>query len=203
MVQYQGNGKTLCIQMGDTINYCQRFIDDSVSLIQKIDNLKVENTYIKEAFSAQTVICFILLDLCSAYRGYLFGELAYEKRYAIKNIQVILNEGFKQLYGYDNNRTKSIWNHSLANVISHCSSDIQHEYCEISKHLSDFSNSIIFDKKARGLAVHYSCNIKERYDYFVQLNAERVSIAAIEFFKLLHNISEFINRVLFNIKMNK
>ncbi|MDO5666151.1 MAG: hypothetical protein Q4G63_12980, partial [Bacteroidia bacterium] len=55
-------------------------------------------------------ILFIYLDLASAIRAYLSSEFYFEKQLNLRRINIVIYEGFKHIYGYDeDDKSLSFW----------------------------------------------------------------------------------------------
>ena len=128
---------------------------------------------------------------------YLGGLSNYEQRFAVKQLYVILNEGFKRIYGFDNTKTrnKSIWNTYLGIYANDSNTQINNGYKKLTKYLNNFYDDIIFDKSARCQGAHYTDDYATIYSHLSSLNAEAVTVGAIHFMQLMDEVRAFIQIV--------
>ncbi|MBP1616317.1 MAG: hypothetical protein H6Q14_144 [Bacteroidetes bacterium] len=101
---------------------------DSIVAQCEMPKLVQEKLNLDDAFSAalqplvQTIypgihVFFIYLDLASTVRAYLSSESYFEKQLNLRRVNVVIYEGFKHLYGYNNSDyLQSFW-HKNINVI--------------------------------------------------------------------------------------
>ncbi|MDR0437142.1 MAG: hypothetical protein LBH22_02430, partial [Bacteroidales bacterium] len=74
-------------------------------------------TFANDILSFAIHLSFIYCDLATAVRHYRSAKLNYEKRYAVKHINVIMVEGYRSIYGYSTDeKKKSFWNKSIKSI---------------------------------------------------------------------------------------
>ena len=98
------------------------------------------------------VITFVDCLVISKY--FLLADKDYDKRFMRGKMRVILNEGFKKLYGFnESSQKKSEWR-KLAGIIQHLSLGFQLEYRKLSYLLDKHSKSSLWWKDERDLETH-------------------------------------------------
>ena len=80
-------------------------IEQSTKDLVFIHNLKETLTKNEVSFSdilsLHMHVLYITMDLCVAFRFYLSAQIPHEERFAIQQLNVIMVEGYKRLYGYN------------------------------------------------------------------------------------------------------
>lgn len=195
------SAKSLYYNIGQTIRMLEAdtdYIYNTITAIESIDNSR---KLIFNGLYASLYLNFIYLDFCSAYSLYLSGLTHYEQRFAVKQLYQIMNEGFKRLYGFDNEKDKSImsttrkesvWNVYLKIYKSCGISEIEKAYIDLSDYVSSFDNPIIFDKDSRCHSAHYNEDVNTLYAFVRDLNAELVTQGATAFMAFMEEWRKFI-----------
>lgn len=75
--------------------------DINMSILNAVDALPYnkQTKVLKNILETSTTLCFINLDILSAYRQYLSAQTNYEERYAMKSLNTIMSEGYKKDLG--------------------------------------------------------------------------------------------------------
>lgn len=82
--------------------------EDSVAPIHRL--LEIEKIAIQ--------LIFLYIDLASALRAFISSEYVLEKQLSLKQVNLIVYEGFNKLYGLDDNSQNSFWKKYVCPVIS-------------------------------------------------------------------------------------
>ena len=107
-----------------------------------------------------TIITSIDCMIISKY--FILADKDYDKRFMRGKMTVILNEGFKKLYGFDEKtRNKSEWNR-LPPILNHFPSNIRQQYDQLSNLLKHHSESSSWWKDERNVETHLDA--KKLYD---------------------------------------
>ena len=117
--QVEYNGRTL---NEDEKKEFVKVIDETVSTFSSglpmlVDELKrsegLEDDYHKISRAIYAVSLFVVMTMCDcmvAGKYFILAENDYDKRFMRGKMKVILNEGFKKLYGYiEKNKKESEW----------------------------------------------------------------------------------------------
>jgi len=147
---------------------------DSIVAQCKIPKLVQEKLSLDNTFSAgfepliQTIypgihVFFIYLDLASAVRAYLSSESYLEKHLNLRRINVVIYEGFKHLYGYNNSDyLQSFWHKNISKILKDSTNTTQlDKLANIEHDLKVFSSeNDINNAQLRECSIHY--RYKER-----------------------------------------
>ena len=167
-----------CAQYFESLNYNGRtltekernelvtFIDETVSqhssglpLIQDIlessRNQQDEYHVIKNTVaSVMLFLTLTMTDCLTASKYFLIADNDYDRRFMRGKMMVILNEGFKRLYGFDaRTQKKSEWN-KLKPFMSYFAPIIQTQYEELTSRLDQHARSSSWWKDERNLETH-------------------------------------------------
>lgn len=206
------SAKSLYYNLGQTIRMLEVDTDQVYKTIKAIEAIDSSKIFVLNGWYASLYLNFIYLDFCSAYRLYLSGSTYYEQRFAVKQLYQIMNEGFKRLYGFENEndksvfsktRKESVWNVYLRNFESCGVLEIEQAYSEFSRYLASFTNPIVFDKDSRCLSTHYNGDIHAIYSFLRDLNAETVTQGATSFMGFMEEWRKFIAIVIKSILTHK
>lgn len=157
------NGKTLTEKERSEL---VTFIDEQISqhssglpLIQDIleSSRNQQDEYHVIENTVASVMLFLTLtmtDCLTASKYFLIADNDYDRRFMRGKMMVILNEGFKRLYGFEaKTHKKSEWNR-LKPLMSHFSPIIQSQYEELSSRLDQHARSSSWWKDERNLETH-------------------------------------------------
>lgn len=101
---------------------------------------------------------YIYLDLASAVRAYLSSEFYFEKQLNLRRINIVVYEGFKHLYGYDNcDNLKSFWQRNISSIlIDSTNTNLLDSLTKIECELKELAaDNGINNKPLRECTVHY------------------------------------------------
>lgn len=98
------------------------------------------------------VITFVDCLVISKY--FLLADKDYDKRFMRGKMKVILNEGFKKLYGFGKKTKEEPEWSKLAGIIEHLSPSYQFEYKKLSYLLDKHSKSSSWWKEERNIETH-------------------------------------------------
>ncbi len=171
---------------------------------QKEDNhLKDENpdlySWISKLYSALKYVTIMYGDILVMHKYYLSTSNEYEKRLFRGKTTVLLNEGFKKLYGFHgdkhkNKKQNTIWQliETILQLVSH--SKIHDNYTSLTKELEKLSTSFDWWKDERNLEVHLEPDklLESRME---ELNESKYMMGSYEFIKLLEKVKDLLFQV--------
>jgi hypothetical protein len=136
---------------------------------------------------------FILIDIASASRAYLTAEHTIERQLSLKQITIILYEGFNKIYGFDDaGKQKSFWTRLIAPIVAECSDEQLHiEFDAISREMNGLKSKIKTLERQRHLFVHY-----DRDQGLVSVCDELHKLNPLVQFMSAHDIIKFLPKVL-------
>ncbi len=157
------NGKTLSTdERKNMIKHLDEIISDTsegLPVIKRIlDDLKKyddesHNVY-QTIVSVMQFIGITMIDNMVIGKYFLLADKDYDRRFMRGKMKVILNEGFKKLYGYnDKTKNTSEWKR-LSHLLKYFPEDIQHQYHYLSSLLEEHSKSFPWWRDERNMETH-------------------------------------------------
>jgi len=148
------------------------------------------------------LIGIIFLDLASATRAHLNSKFTYEKLFSLRQIIVIINEGYKQIYNFvrknengdlkTRDRNKSFWHKDIRNVVTNSLPELTNEYNSLTQKLEKyFDDNFSTIKEQRDLSVHYDKVASKVYDMTVGLKVEQTFLKMSPFLGILTEMFRF------------
>ena len=187
-------------------------IDKTFGLLQE-RNTDLEN--IERLLEFRLLIGLLILDLTTSTRIYLNAKYKYEGLYSIRQIIVIINEGYKKIYNFKKtnsngdeiirDRKKSFWIQDIGTIIENDLFELNGKYSELTNELEIyFENNFNDIKGQRDLSIHYDRKPTKVYDMLTKLNIESTFKKLIPFFQILNNMFDFTHDILmsFNDQAN-
>ena len=165
MEKYQHNERIISEKERlEFIRYLNETIDSYSESLDGIYNLFHENEEEKEnrpeiySFLSpiNSIFMFttmVVADCLVAQKFFIIAEKDYEKRFARGKLQVILNEGFKKLYGFGNGQQESEWA-KLKSIQTKLPYYYQKEYEGLTMQLDSLSKEFNWWHDERILEVH-------------------------------------------------
>lgn len=149
---------------------------------------------ISDIISLHMHVLYLLMDLSAAYRIYFSALIPHEERFAIQQLNVIMVEGYKRLYGFNSKIKESLFYkvNPLRNIIT--STDID-GYKKVEHELIEFGNGSNLDKDARDVSVHYNTDVMKVYDMLVSIDAEKTSQNVISCLAVLKSLTSYLGSV--------
>ncbi len=155
-----------------------------------------------------TVMLFVLMtmiDCMVASKYFIIADGDYDRRFMRGKLMVILNEGFKRLYGFDvKTHKKSEWDRLLP-LMGHFPEVINRQYQELTYLLEKHANSSSWWKEERNLETHLDA--EKLYDSRQEEIVEsKVMMDSMKLFNTLLAVNNFLTNVhacLFNFLVGK
>lgn len=120
------------------------------------------NIAYRTALSVYLFVIVTYIDCLVISKYFLLADTDYDKRFMRGKMRVILNEGFKKLYGFDEKtQKKSEWR-KLITAVEICPELIKRQYADLSEKLKELSESSSWWRNERNLETHY--DVEELYD---------------------------------------
>jgi len=200
------------------LDYVAKSVDEVRSFIKKVELM---TSFMKEhdidpedgifenlekLLEYRMLIGLIFLDLASATRAHLNSKYTYEKLFSLRQIIVIINEGYKQIYNFvklgENGdsitkyRNKSFWYKDIGTIVNNSLPELSEEYNSLTKKLDDYFNENFPSiKKQRDLSVHYDKKASKVYDMSVNLNIEETFKKMSPFLEILTGMFRFTEKM--------
>ena len=175
-------------------------IPEKLQKLFKNDKSDSINTLV-ELEKIQLQITYIYIDLASALCRFLTSEYTLERQFALKQTNVIIYEGFNKLYSINEESYKSLWDKYVRPYTTNLSAPpITLEFEKLTHQLEIIKNEIKSRGNQRQMSVHFNQGIMKLYEMLHDLNpVVEISICK-HIFKLLNDVTNFLNRCMEEIK---
>jgi hypothetical protein len=190
------------LKLIDSVRNSIRTLDKATAFM-KNQNIPIPAEYLSMSRLGECALLqgLIWLDITAGCRVYLKAEGTYENSYAAKQLVVTINEGFKQLYGFQwydkqgnlksRERNQSFWIKDIGGIVKHELPSFEKDFNRITSLLDAYDGPDLSDlKDPRDLFVHYDKTPSKVYDEMSRQNMEKTFRKVIP---LMHIISEMIS----------
>ena len=150
-----------------------------------------------------TIITMIDSMVISKY--FILADKDYDRRFMRGKMMVILNEGFKKLYGFDaKSHKKSEWN-KLVPILKHFPENIKNQYNQLSSLLEGHAKSSSWWRDERNVETHL--DIEKLYISRCEDVVEsKVMLDSLKLFRTLYAVDLFLSNMhtcLYNYLVDK
>lgn len=146
-----------------------------------------------------------MIDSMVASKYFILADMDYDRRFMRGKLLVILNEGFKKLYGFKRkNEKKTEWER-LSSIMKFFPPEINRQYCELTNHLDKLSKSSSWWKDERDFETHIDAErlYKSRLEEVIE---SKVMMDTMKLFQALLAVNSFLanaHTCLFNFLVTK
>lgn len=133
------------------------------------------------------------IDCLIASKLFILAKEGYEKKFLRGKLQVILNEGFKKLYGFGNGKANSKWKkvESIQEVLPPL---LRAEYIRIAKELENISVSFNWWKEERNIETHIDAFAL--YDSrCIEIDESQVMMDSLRLIDVLNEVQNYTTKV--------
>lgn len=201
--KFQYNGKVIS---DDERKEFIKGLDESIAqyseglpmLKDSIESLNGKDDEFNKAYRTVLSVCqFIVItsiDCLVISKYFLLADKDYDKRFMRGKMKVILNEGFKKLYGYEKKTIKkSEWS-KLSEIVEHLPQTFQFEYRKLSYLLDNHSKSSSWWKDERDVETHL--DIEKLYESRCEeIEESKVMMDSVKLFSTLYAVQLFTTNV--------
>lgn len=199
--QYNGNTLTESERKDFVADIDETIADYSVGLPMMHNILEStkdrHDIYSEVERTVVSVMLFVLItmiDSMVASKYFLLADKDYDRRFMRGKLFVILNEGFKKLYGFEK-RTyeKSEWDRLLP-LLHFFPEGINHQYQELTYHLEKHSKSSSWWKDERNCETHLLAEdlYKSRQEEIIE---SKVMMDSVKLFNALLAVNDFLSNI--------
>lgn len=150
------------------------------NLVMSIDDL--------DMFATMTFI-----DCLIASKLFILAKEDYEKKFLRGKLQVILNEGFKKLYGFGKGKANSKWK-KMESIQGTLPPFLRAEYTRITNELENISASFNWWKEERSIETHIDAFAL--YDSrCVEIDESRIMIDSLRIIDTLNEVQNYTTKV--------
>lgn len=201
--EFQYNGKVI---NDDERKEFIKGLDESIAqysegfpLIKEgLDNYKDnDNDFLKAYRIVLSVYLFVLItsiDCLVISKYFLLADKDYDKRFMRGKMKIILNEGFKKLYGFDEKSRKNTEWRKLITAVELCPDIIKRKYADLSEKLQAHSETSSWWKEERDVETHLDAEglYESRCE---EISESKVMMDVTKLFATLYAIQLFMTNV--------
>ena len=200
-VQY--NGKTLSdTEREELVSVIDETVDQYKEglpmMIGELERCKdLHDEYHNVSRVLNSVMLFVLttmIDSMVACKYFILADKDYDRRFMRGKLMVILNEGFKKLYGFEKNtHAKSEWDRLLP-ILKYFPEQINYQYQELTYLLEQHATSSSWWKEERNLETHLDTE-KLYYSRQEEVIESKVMMDSMKLFNTLHAVDLFLTNM--------
>ena len=183
------------IRAEETIEIFTESIDGFCELYQeyKPSQNKVHDKITKTVLDVGIFTCYTYCDCTVLLKHFILSTDLYEKRLFRGKLKVLLNEGFKNLYGFNDKQRKRSYYIKLGEIMNYFPG-FQSEYDSILLRLKRLSEQSTWWKDERNIEVHLDMSqlYKSRHE---EINESKVAMEAHLLIDLLVQINRLMGRM--------
>ena len=183
------------IRAEETIEIFTESIDGFCKLYQeyKPSQNKVHDKITKTVLDVGIFTCYTYCDCTVLLKHFILSTDLYEKRLFRGKLKVLLNEGFKSLYGFNDKQCKRSYYIKLGEIMNYFPG-FQLEYDSILLKLKQLSEQSTWWKDERNTEVHLDMSqlYKARHE---EINESKVAMEAQLLMGLLVQINKLMGRM--------
>lgn len=166
---------------------------DFIYRLRKI--LNGTNRALSDILALHMHVLFILLDFNTVYRMHLKAQLPYEKRFTLRQMNVIMLEGFKRIYGFGKATKKSLL-YSIRPEVNVITSTDSKGYDQVVEALTILGESKHLNKDSRDLSIHYDVDVDKFYEMNVKIkDAEEIFLNMCSSLKTFKKLTAYLKKV--------
>jgi len=163
--------------------------------LDKIKDLHDEdhNTY-RIIISVSQFTAITMIDSMVIGKYFILADKDYDRRFMRGKMKVILNEGFKRLYGFEEKtHQKSEWNR-LVPILEYFPENIQNQYKQLSSLLEEHSKSSSWWRDERNVETHL--DVEKLYESRCENVIEsKVMMDSLKLFNTLYAVNLFLTNM--------
>ena len=183
------------IRAEETIEIFTESIDGFCELYQeyKPSQNKVHDKITKTVLDVGIFTCYTYCDCTVLLKHFILSTDLYEKRLFRGKLKVLLNEGFKNLYGFNDKQREKSYYIKLGEIMNYFPG-FQSEYDSILLKLKQLSEQSTWWKDERNIEVHLDMSqlYKSRHE---EINESKVAMEAHLLIDLLVQINRLMGRM--------
>lgn len=144
--------------------------------------------------SVMLFVLMTMIDSMVASKYFILADKEYDRRFMRGKLMVILNEGFKKMYGFDEKtHKKSEWN-KLKPVLKYFPEQIHYQYQELTKLLEQHATTSTWWKEERNLETHLDAE-KLYHSRQEEVIESKVMMDSMKLFNTLQAVNLFLTNM--------
>ena len=181
--------------INETIDFFSEGLPMMNDILENIRNLEDEYHRIERmVVSVMLFVLMTMIDSLVASKYFILADKDYDRRFMRGKLFVILNEGFKKLYGFnENGHKKSEWD-KLRPLMKYFPKVINLQYQELTYLLERHSKSSSWWKEERNLETHLDMEklYKSRQEEVIE---SKVMMDSLKLFNALRAVDNFLTNI--------
>lgn len=137
----------------------------------------------------------IRTDIMVAIKYFIIADKDYDRRFLRGKLKVILNEGFKRLYAFKDNKRKDTEWYKLQPILSRFPPELRRQYQEITGYLQKYAESSFWWKDERVLETHLEDSVKLYHSRQEEIIESKVAIDSMKLYSTLMAVSEYLDNL--------
>ena len=179
-------------------------------LISLIDIVKFKSLedkdYLKKIVEFGLFLSVNMLDISIPFKTFLKNNSTYYERfYSIKNMIISLNEGYKKLFHFkEDKRKNSMWKVTIGKVIEKYYNEEMNIYNELTKHIENYENlhQNFILKRQRSIFLHYEGELMVYANEIKKINASEIITNTKDYILLINKLQKFTHEIFQNFTSN-
>lgn len=144
--------------------------------------------------SVMLFVLMTMIDNMVASKYFILADKEYDRRFMRGKLMVILNEGFKKMYGFDEKtHKKSEWD-KLKPVLKYFPEQIHYQYQELTKLLEQHATTSTWWKEERNLETHLDAE-KLYHSRQEEVIESKVMMDSMKLFNTLQAVNLFLTNM--------
>lgn len=179
--------------------YIDSFSEGLLIVKKNLDDNRITHDEFHEAYNILvSVLHFVFITMTDSMviaKYFVLADKDYDRRFMRGKMKVIINEGFKKLYGFDEKtHEKSEW-HKLFHILKYFPEDIQHQYRHLSSLLDEHSKFSSWWRDERNKETHLDAEklYESRCEDIVE---SKVMMDSLKLFDTLFAVECFLSNML-------
>lgn len=198
-IQY--NGKTLnenerSVTISEINKVISQYEVGLPIITQRLKELRgiTGSSFERTLYSVELFVISTMIDCMVAGKYFLLADRDYDKRYMRGKMKVVLNEGFKKLYGFTPAAKKeSEWGH-LQSLLEFLPEKLKRDYQDITSQLEKQSSCSSWWKEDRDIETHLDS--ERLYESrMVVINESKVMMESAKLYSVLMAVSIYLYNV--------
>ena len=198
------NGKTLTYEeRKDFVAMLNESIEDNSKGFPLLEGAldcfsNPNNEFHKDLRTIVSAMLFVLTtrtDILVAMKYFIIADKDYDRRFLRGKLKVILNEGFKRLFGFKENKRKDTEWYKLQSILSHFPQKLLPQYQEITGYLIKHAESSSWWKEERDLETHLQDAVMLYHSRQEEVIESKVAMESMILYSSLMAVSEYLENL--------
>ncbi len=145
--------------------------------------------------SAMQFVLTTRTDIMVAMKYFIIADKDYDRRFLRGKLKVILNEGYKRLYGFKDNKRKDTEWYKLQPILCRFPLKLSDQYQEITGYLQKHAESSSWWKEERVLETHLEDSLKLYHSRQEEIIESKVAIESMKLYCSLMAVSDYLENL--------